>query len=71
MRGNVAMAIISRIVRETYPAAVISPMGEGFRFSNSNGQNFTGKVRVTAYQMNPIVYAVKAVNNKISLKAVR
>jgi len=71
MRGNIAMSIVSRIVRENYPAAVITLLGEGFRFSNSNGQNFTGKVLVTAYQMNPIIYKVKCVKNNITLTAVR
>ena len=62
-----ALAIATRIIRETYPAAVVSAVGK-FKF---NGTDFTGTVRATCYQMRPTVYRVAAKGSAVSLKAVR
>jgi hypothetical protein len=63
----VALGIATRIIRETYPAAIVTAIGS-FKFT---GTDFNGKVRVTGYQMNPAVYTVTAKGSAVSLKAVR
>jgi len=62
-----ALRIATRIITETYPAAVVTALGS-FKFK---GTDFTGKVRVTGYQMRPVIYAVTAKGSAVSLKAVR